>query len=82
MVIKTYVAGLGKIAFGVGKDHTETPVLEITEIANESQKIGSDVTSEIKNTTLIFFKNLEGLEVLEGAIKVIKKQLKNQQKCK
>jgi len=82
-VVKIYVSGLGETAFGIVKDITKTPALIISDILGEPKKIDSicrDV--DTKNHTIIAFKNLEGLKVLEKKIKKIKKTLKQQQKIK
>lgn len=82
-VNKIYVSGLGKSAFGIVHDVAETPALVISDIIGEPQKIDSvckDIST--KNHTLIIFKNLQGLKVLEKTIKRIKKELKQQEKVK
>lgn len=82
-VDKIYVSGLGKSAFGVVQDVSETPALTISDIKGISKKINTNCSHEnTENHTLVIFKNLEGLKVLENAIKKIKKTLKQQQKIK
>lgn len=84
--IKTYVAGVGKITFGSGMNtSTETPFLSISDLEFDRYSIGTDlVNSGVPEVdrTLIYFKNLEGLGVLERMIKDIKQKLKNQEKAK
>lgn len=82
-VNKIYVSGLGKISFGVIKDVTETPGLIISDLIIKNKKINSDCEPKnCHNETIIAFKNLEGLKVLENAIKKIKKILKEQEQWK
>lgn len=82
-VNKIYVSGLGKSAFGIVHDVAETPALVISDITGEPQKIDSNCKHiNTKNHTLVIFKNLEGLKVLEKTIKRIKKELKQQEKVK
>ena len=75
-VEKSYVSGVGKISFGVGVcDSTETPFLSVGNINGKYRNVGDDLNErdvEKKPMTLIYFKNLEGLEVLEHMIKKVK----------
>ena len=84
--VKTYVAGVGKITFGSGMDlNTETPFLSVSDLEYDRYAIGTDLLESgvpELNRTLIYFKNLEGLAVLEKMVKDIKKTLKNQGKAK
>lgn len=82
-VDKIYVSGLGKSAFGIVHDVAETPALIISDILGQPKKIDSGCRDiDTKNHTLVIFKNLEGLKVLEKTIKKIKKTLKQQEKIK
>ena len=79
-----YVLGNGKIAISVGKlKELEIPFIKLELIESDSFKVGEDILNpeiETHSSTSIIFKNLEGLAVLEKAIKHAKKQLKQQNK--
>jgi len=74
-VIKKYIAGDGKISFGMGfagKD--KTPFISIGELS-ESKEIGENLLGKDEkdfNITTIYFKNLESLAVLENCIQKVK----------
>jgi len=79
-----YVLGNGKTAISAGElTELEIPFIKLELIENKSFKVGEDISNteiETHSSTSIIFKNLEGLAVLEKAIKYAKKQLKQQNK--
>jgi hypothetical protein len=79
-----YTIGNAKTSIGAGliKD-LEMPYISIEKIQEGSFNIGDSVRGKeisVSDKTTIFIKNLEGLAVLEKAIKHVKKQLKQQNK--
>tara|TARA_R110000796_G_scaffold132921_1_gene248407 strand:- start:6 stop:257 length:252 start_codon:yes stop_codon:yes gene_type:complete len=80
-----YTFGNGKVAVGSGYNKiTEIPCIEFSKL-NDGFKIGTDILNknfEKTEKTIIYFKNLESLAVLETAIKKVKKLLKEQNKLK
>jgi len=85
-ISKVYTAGVGKLAIGSGIDvNTETPFISITNLLNRRPSIGEDINGanlEEEPRTVIYFKNLESLAVLELMVKDVKKTLKLQNKVK
>ena len=66
-----------------GTQPDSLPFVKLELIESDSFKVGEDVLNteiETHSSTSIIFKNLEGLAVLEKAIKHAKKQLKQQNK--
>jgi len=81
-----YVGGTGEIAFGyVINKSTNTPGIVVTKIMSEPRKISSDILNKpeilIDENTIIYFKNLESLRVLEIMIKHVRLELKRQNKA-
>jgi len=81
IINKSYVSGIGKIAFGFGKSRdTETPFISVNN-KNRVDKVGADligVSFEEEPATIIYFKTLEGLEVLELMVKKVREHLENE----
>ena len=79
-----YVLGNGKTAISAGKlTELEIPFVKLELVESDSFKVGECILNteiETHSSTSIVFKNLEGLAVLEKAIKHAKKQLKQQNK--
>lgn len=84
-ICKVYTAGLGKLAIGSGVDvNTETPFISITNLLTRRVSIGEDINGanlEEEPRTVIYFKNLESLAVLEAMVKDVKRTLKHQNKA-
>lgn len=83
-VLKNYVSGLGEISFGVVKEETtKTFGITISTITIKPQKVNSDLSEkDIDDVTVIWFKNLEGLEVLQDKIDRVRMELVEQNKLK
>lgn len=82
---KTYVLGLGKTEVLAGKESlTETSFISFGKLIKQDYKVGDDLLQiqeeTSQNKTAIFIKNLEGLKVLEKSIKIVKKNIKEQNK--
>ena len=78
-----YMLGLGKVAISVQKNKvTEIPSISVSKIS-KSFKVGENIMNietEESETILLSFRNLEGLKVMEEAIKHVKGILKEQNK--
>ena len=79
--MKKYVIGNGNtcITSGIFKE-IEIPFIAISNI-EEGKSVGDDLLNtqiEEANRTVILIKNLEGLAVLEKALKLVKAKLKEQ----
>lgn len=83
-VVKNYISGLGEISFGkVEDERTKTFGIVISTIKSKPRKINSDIDVEnIDEATVIWFKNLEGLEVLQDKIDRVRMELVEQNKMK
>ena len=81
---KSYVSGVGKIIFGIGTcASTETPFISIGDLDGSYRRVGEDLDeseAEKNPMTLIYFKNIEGLQVLENMIEEVKSMLIEQDK--
>lgn len=83
--IKKYVLGIGETEILAGlESNTKTNFICFGDLIKDDCKVG-DCLLQIKeetsqNKTVIFIKNLEGLKVLEKAIKIVKKNIKEQNK--
>lgn len=79
-----YVLGNGKVAIAMGNlMELDIPYVKLSILENQ-QKIGADLleSNELEHSeTMIVFKNLEGLKVLENLIKKAKKELVKQNKA-
>jgi len=80
-----YVFGNAEISVGSGyKTLCKTPFIKIGKIERQP-KIGFDLLqhpTDESETIMLQFKNLEGLAVLEKAVKNVKKQLKALERLK
>ena len=75
------IFGLGITGVAVRENDSRDFCILLSEI--EPTKIGEDLPKEMdesKSYTQLTFKNLDGLKVLERAIKTIKKELKQRKK--
>lgn len=81
--IMKYVLGNGKVSITKGiVNDLDIPCITFGKLESQ-KKIGSDLmkSDELEHSvTTIYFKNLEGLKVLELMIKKVKKELKKQNK--
>jgi len=83
-VVKNYISGLGEIAFGnIEDERTKTFGITIGTIKSKPQKINSAMdVANLDETTVIWFKNIEGLEVLQDKIDRVRMELVKQNKLK
>lgn len=85
MVDKNHILGIGETVVSAGYDaSTKTPWIKLEQM-EQPMKIGKNLLDEpvyVLPGTRIVVKNLEGLAILEEAIKHVKKQLKSQNKIK
>lgn len=81
-----FILGKAKTAIACGFEKTtETQFISFTEIKETPFKVGEDILNSKKkfiegHTTILMVKNLEGLAVLERAIKSVKRKLKDEKK--
>ena len=81
-----FILGKAKTAIASGFEKTtETPFISFTEIKKSPFKVGEDMLNSNKEfeegyTTVLIVKNLEGLAVLERAIKLTKQKLISEKK--
>jgi hypothetical protein len=83
MTDKIHILDIGETLISVGLDvKTKTPCIKLEQM-KKAKTIGENLLGKeisVAPSTTIIIKNLEGLAVLEKAIKIVKKQLKKQNK--
>ena len=83
-IVQNYISGLGQISFGMVNDwRTASFGISIGNLKCKPKKIDSDVDiKDIEELTVIWFKNIEGLEVLQDKVDRIRMELVEQNKTK